>query len=49
MSRKLWRWGRFAGSALVFAVLVWRLGTSPFLAGFAPSTLARWRQRPAWP
>ena len=33
MSRKLWRWGRFAGSALVFAVLVWRLGTSPFLAG----------------
>ena len=33
MSRKLWTWGRFAGSALVFAVLVWRLGTSPFLAG----------------
>lgn len=25
--------GRFAGSALVFAVLVWRLGTGPFLDG----------------
>jgi len=33
MRRNLWRWGRFAGSALVLAVLVWRLGTSPFLAG----------------
>jgi glycosyltransferase 2 family protein len=33
MSRKLLAWGRFAGSALVFAVLVWRLGTGPFLDG----------------
>lgn len=33
MRRAVWRWGRFLGSAVVFAVLVWRLGTSPFLAG----------------
>jgi uncharacterized membrane protein YbhN (UPF0104 family) len=33
MSRNVWAWGRLAGSALVFTVLVWRLGTSPFLAG----------------
>ncbi len=33
MSRTVWTWGRFVGSALVFTVLVWRLGTSPFLAG----------------
>jgi glycosyltransferase 2 family protein len=33
MTQTVWRWGRFIGSALVFAVLVWRLGTSPFLAG----------------
>jgi glycosyltransferase 2 family protein len=33
MSRKLSAWGRFAGSAVVFAVLVWRLGTGPFLDG----------------
>jgi uncharacterized membrane protein YbhN (UPF0104 family) len=34
MSRRtLWAWGRFAGPALVLAVLVWRLGTGPFLAG----------------
>jgi glycosyltransferase 2 family protein len=33
MSRKVSAWGRFAGSALVFAVLVWRLGTGPFLDG----------------
>jgi glycosyltransferase 2 family protein len=34
MSRTLWAWARLLGSALVFAVLVWRLGTSPFLKGF---------------
>jgi len=33
VSRKLWRWGRLAGAALVFTILVWRLGTGPFLAG----------------
>jgi uncharacterized membrane protein YbhN (UPF0104 family) len=29
----LWSWARLLGSALTFAVLVWRLGASPFLAG----------------
>jgi glycosyltransferase 2 family protein len=34
MSRRtLWTWSRLAGPALVLAVLVWRLGTGPFLAG----------------
>jgi uncharacterized membrane protein YbhN (UPF0104 family) len=33
MSRKVWTWGRPAGCALVLAVLVWRLGTGPFLDG----------------
>ncbi len=33
MSRTVWVWGRFVGSALVLAVLIWRLGTSPFLDG----------------
>jgi uncharacterized membrane protein YbhN (UPF0104 family) len=33
MTRKVSAWWRFAGSALVFAVLVWRLGTGPFLDG----------------
>ncbi len=33
MRRKLWTWGRFAGSALIIVVLVWRLGTGPFLDG----------------
>jgi uncharacterized membrane protein YbhN (UPF0104 family) len=33
MSRKLSAWVRIGGSALVFAVLVWRLGTGPFLDG----------------
>jgi glycosyltransferase 2 family protein len=31
--RSLWAWGRVAGSVLVLAVLVWRLGTGPFLNG----------------
>jgi uncharacterized membrane protein YbhN (UPF0104 family) len=34
MSRTLWAWARLLGSALTLAVLVWRLGTSPFLNGF---------------
>ena len=33
MSRTLWRWGRLVGPALMLAVLVWRLGTGPFLSG----------------
>jgi len=33
VSRKVSAWGRLAGSALVFAVLIWRLGTGPFLQG----------------
>jgi glycosyltransferase 2 family protein len=33
MSQKLWRLARLAGSALVLAVLIWRLGTGPFLDG----------------
>src|SRR5438552_3714161 len=34
MSRRALAWGRLVGSALVFALLVWRLGTSRFLYGF---------------
>ena len=33
MSRAAWAWGRVVGSALVLAVLVWRVGTGPFLDG----------------
>ncbi len=33
MSRTAWAWGRLVGSALTLAVLVWRLGTGPFLDG----------------
>jgi glycosyltransferase 2 family protein len=33
MSRTLWTWARLLGSALTLAILVWRLGTGPFLAG----------------
>lgn len=33
MSRTLWTWARLLGSAAVLAVLVWRLGTGPFLEG----------------
>ena len=33
MSRTLWTWGRVLGPAVVLAVLVWRLGTGPFLVG----------------
>jgi glycosyltransferase 2 family protein len=33
MSRAVLSWGRVVGSALVLAVLVWRLGTGPFLHG----------------
>ena len=29
----LWGWGRLVAPAVVLAVLVWRLGTGPFLAG----------------
>jgi uncharacterized membrane protein YbhN (UPF0104 family) len=33
MSRAVWAWGRVVGPPLVLAVLVWRLGTGPFLHG----------------
>ncbi|MGN6868999.1 MAG: lysylphosphatidylglycerol synthase transmembrane domain-containing protein [Solirubrobacteraceae bacterium] len=34
MSRRtLWGWGRLAAPVVVLAVLVWRLGSGPFLAG----------------
>jgi glycosyltransferase 2 family protein len=33
MSRTVWKWVRFLGAAATFAVLVWRLGASPFLDG----------------
>ncbi len=32
-SPTLWAWARLLGAAVTFAVLVWRLGTSPFLNG----------------
>ena len=35
MSRKAWAWGRLVGPALVLGILVWRVGTSPFLDGLA--------------
>jgi glycosyltransferase 2 family protein len=33
MSRTAWAWARLVGAAVTFAVLVWRLGTGPFLDG----------------
>ena len=33
MSRTVWAWGRILGPAVTLAVLVWRLGTGPFLDG----------------
>jgi glycosyltransferase 2 family protein len=33
MSRTMWAWARLAGGAATLAVLVWRLGTGPFLDG----------------
>jgi glycosyltransferase 2 family protein len=33
MRRTIWAWGRLLGPAVVLAVLVWRLGTGPFLDG----------------
>ncbi len=29
----MWTWGRLLGSAVILAVLIWRLGASPFLEG----------------
>ena len=31
--RTAWRWARLAGAGAVLAVLVWRVGTGPFLDG----------------
>ena len=33
MSRALWAWGRYVAPVAVLSVLVWRLGTGPFLDG----------------
>ena len=33
MSRKLWRWARILGPAGALAVVVWRVGTGPFIDG----------------
>ena len=33
MSRSVWAWARVVGSVLTLVVLVWRLGTGPFLDG----------------
>jgi uncharacterized membrane protein YbhN (UPF0104 family) len=33
VNRTVWTWGRFVGSAVTIAVLVWRLGANPFLDG----------------
>jgi uncharacterized membrane protein YbhN (UPF0104 family) len=33
MSRTVWAWCRFVGSGVIFGVLLWRLGTGPFLDG----------------
>ena len=40
MSRTWWVWARLAGGAGVLAVLVWRLGTGPFLDGLR--TISGW-------
>jgi glycosyltransferase 2 family protein len=33
MSRAVWTWARLVGSALTLTVVIWRLGTGPFLDG----------------
>lgn len=33
MSRTVWTWGRFVGSAVMLTVLIWCMGASPFLDG----------------
>ena len=38
MSRAVWAWGRLLVAAMVLAVLVWRLGTNPFLNGIRTVT-----------
>jgi uncharacterized membrane protein YbhN (UPF0104 family) len=38
MSRAIWAWGRVLVAAMVLAVLVWRLGTGPFLNGIRTVT-----------
>jgi uncharacterized membrane protein YbhN (UPF0104 family) len=40
MSRTWWAWARLVGGAVVLAVLVWRLGTGPFLDGLR--TISGW-------
>ncbi len=33
MSRRVWTWARVLGGSAILAVLIWRLGTGPFLDG----------------
>ena len=33
MSRTAWAWGRVLGPGVLLAVLIWRLGTGPFISG----------------
>jgi uncharacterized membrane protein YbhN (UPF0104 family) len=33
MSRNVWAWGRLVGGAAILVVLLWRVGTGPFLDG----------------
>ena len=33
MSRTWWRWARLLGGAAILVVLIWRVGTGPFLDG----------------
>lgn len=44
MSRRTWAWVRLVGGAAILGVLVWRLGSGPFLDGFravnGPSLMA---------
>jgi glycosyltransferase 2 family protein len=40
MRRAVWAWSRALGAAVVLAVLVWRLGTGPFLDGIRTVTPA---------
>ena len=38
ISRNIWTWARLAGGAAILAVLVWRVGASPFVDGLRLTT-----------
>ena len=48
MSRPVWAWARLGGSAAILALLVWRLGTSPFVAGIVVASTGRRSLPWAW-